>query len=265
MNNLPDELILGIFSYLNLAALGTVCSVSKEWKRLANDPFLKKDAIYREVSVFDNDKWIKYFGKDILKEEDRKEAIFSLPLNIFKDFERFKEIFPEKNAKDNLMLVRLPKSLNGGLTLKNLEELAKIYFSNSHAGYRFISPSIVEDLGDKSIDKSYWVLMTKDLLPGSRSKSYGEQQKIIARLAEKSLAGYEVPGTLEAALSILSHYFISNIRLFSDKPLTYTRCKEDIRGFQIAVGGMCISSSNLNVVIDGYDYDCYGVAALRRF
>ena len=173
------------------------------------------------------------------------------------------------NGKDNKvadthMLVLIPATFNGQpMTLKSLGELAKKYFSASHTGYRFIMPAIVQELGDKSIDKSHWVLMTKDVLPGSKNKSYGEQQKIVAELAEKSLISYEVPEALESAVCILSQYFDSNIRLFSDGPWTYTRCKDKVQGYQIIVGGF--APAGLCVSYHDYDYDYIGVAALRKF
>jgi hypothetical protein len=260
---LPDELVLEIFSHLNLATLGTSCCVSRKWRRLAGDPILWKIAIYREIA-FGNDKWAQCFGTDVVKDEDNREEFSSLPSDDFiADCKKFKSIFPEKSAKDSLMLVRLPKTLNGGLTLKSLGKLAKKYFSNS--GYRFIWPSIVQDLGDKSINKSHWVLMTKDILPGSRNKSYGEQQKIVAGLAEKALISYDVPETLESATCILSQYLGSNIRLFSDNPQTYTRCKEEVQGDRTAVGGFALAGLGVRSFIITYVYDLMGVAALRKF
>jgi len=264
-SSLPTELALEIFSHLNLATLGTICCVSKQWKRLANEPSLWKIAIYREIA-FGNDKWAQCFGKDVVKDENNSEEFSSLPSDDFiADCKKFKNIFPEKNAKDSLMLVRLPKTLNGGLTLKSLGELAKNYFSDSDSGYRYIGSAIVNELGDKSIDKSHWVLMTKDVLPGSRNKSYTEQQEIVAKLAEKSLISYEVPGTLECAACIFLEYFNSKIRIFSDKPWVYTRCKEQVQGYQsqIVVGGF--SLSGLCVLLVNFDSGDYGVAALRNF
>jgi len=256
---LPDELILEVFSHLNLVTLGTICCVSKAWKRLANEPILWKIAIYREIA-FGNDKWAQCFGVDVVKDEDNREEFSSLPSDAFiSDCKKFKNIFPEKNAKDSLMLVRLPKTLNGGLTLKNLGELAK----KSDTGYRFIWPAIIQEQGDKSIDKSQWVLMTTDVLPGSRNKSCGEQQKIVADLAEKSLISYEVPETLESVACIFSQYFGSNIRLFGDNPCTYTRCKEKVQGYQLVVGGF--TPAGLRVSRYNYGNDYIGVAALRKF
>ena len=259
----PDEVVVKVFSHLNLATLGSICCVSKKWKRLASEPILWKIVIYREIA-FGNDKWAQCFGTDVVKDEDNREEFSSLPSDDFiADCKKFKNIFPEKKAKDSLMLVRLPKTLNGGLTLKSLGELAKKYFSGSDSGYRYIWSAIVQELGDKSIDKSHWVLMTKDVLPGSRNKSYGEQQKIVAKLAEKSLISYEVPETLKSAVCILSQYFSSEIRLFSDNPSTYIRCKEKVQGCQTIVGGF--APAGLIVHYFTYDYDTIGVAALRKF
>jgi hypothetical protein len=258
---LPNELVLKIFSLLNCATLGTIFSVSKGLKQ--NEHILWKIAIYREIA-FGNDKWAQCFGADVVKDEDNREEFSSLPAEAFiSDCKKFKNIFPEKNAKDSLMLVRLPKTLNGGLTLKSLGKLAKKYFSVSDTGYRFIWPAIIQEHGDKSIDKSQWVLMTTDVLPGSRNKSYAEQQKMVADLAEKSLISYEVPETLESAACILSQYFGSKTRLFSDNPRTFTRCKEKVQSYQTVVGGF--APAGLDVVSNHYDDGRIGVAALRKF
>jgi len=260
-----EELVLQIFSHFNLATLGTICCVSKEWKRLANESTLWKSAIYREIA-FGNDKWAQCFGKDVVKDEDNREEFSSLPCQEFiEDCKKFKNIFPEKKAKDTLMLVRLPKTLNGQLTLKSLGELAKKYFSNSDTGYRIISSTLVDELGDKSIDKSRWVLMTKDVLPGSSGKNYTYQQKIVDELAEQSLISYEVPETLESAACILSQYFGSKTRLFSNNPWTYTRCKEKVQGDQTVVGGFGPDG----LIVNAREFEIgtrrMGVAALRKF
>ena len=262
ISSLPEELVLEIFSHLDLATLGRICLVSKELKRIASDEKLWKKADVYDKAI-SNKKWAQWFGEEVVKDEDLEEEWRSLPWNIAGILESRCPIFPEKRVIDTHMLVRLPKTLNGGLTLKSLGELAKKYFSNSDNGYRYIWGPIVQELGDKSIDKSHWVLMTKDVLPGSRNKSLGEQQKIVAELAEKSLISYEVPETLESAACILSQYFGSNTRLFTDKPWTYTRCKEKVQGYQTVVGGF--APTGLNVCHDDDDDDSIGVAALWKF
>jgi hypothetical protein len=68
------------------------------------------------------------------------------------------------------------------LTLKTLGELARKYFPNTEndTGYRVIWENIVDQHGDTPIDKSCWVLMTKELLEGSRGKDFATQQAMVA-------------------------------------------------------------------------------------
>ena len=93
--------------------------------------------------------------------------------------------------------------------------------------------------------------MTKDVLPGSRSKSYSQQKNIVAELVKTTGVSYQVPTILEAATCILAEYSRSENRLFSDSPWTYTRCQENVQGYQMVVGGF--APAGLSVYY--YDYD----------
>lgn len=172
-------------------------------------------------------------------------------------------IYPEKKISETHMLVYIPATVDGKpFTLKKLGEITKNFFPKIDKGYRHISSDVVHILGDKSI-KSCWVLMTKDVLPGSRNKSYTEQQKIVASLAKISLR-YEVPDTLEAATCILAQYFFdSKTCLFSEEPWTHTRCKDEVQSHRIVVGGF--SPLGLYIRTPPFDSGEYGVAALFKF
>ncbi len=258
-----DGLVLKIFSYFNFANLGNCCSVSKAWNRLAKDPTLWKIAIHRELA-FGNAQWAQCFGPDVVKDEDNWEEYSSLPLEEFiADCRKFTKLFPGRSAKDSLMLVRLPRTLHGGLTLKSLGELARKYFPKSSTGYRFIWSPVMQEQGDKSIDRSRWVVMTRDILPGTRGRSYAEQQRMIADLASESLNGYGVPGILKATACIFSQYFGSSKRLFSDDPRTYIRCVEEVKGLQIVVGDF--APAGLDVIDEAHIEDYTGVAVMREF
>ncbi|CUI16187.1 hypothetical protein PNK_0559 [Candidatus Protochlamydia naegleriophila] len=265
---IPDELVLEVFSHLNLATLSTICCVSKQWKQLASQPIVWKIAMYNEIA-FGNSKWAKYFGKDVIKNEDTKEEFSSLPFDAFiEDCKKFKNLFPGKSAKDSLMLVRLPKTLNGQLTLKNLGELAKKYFPTSDAGYDkgYLWPPVLAEGGDKTIDQSQWVLMTNDLLPDSRSKNYAEHQAMIANLAQQKLIGYEIPEIIESTACILAQHFKTNSVGDSENPFyngcTYTVCKDNIQGSHTLVGGL--KNSGLRIYYHNQPGFATGVAALRK-
>ena len=106
--------------------------------------------------------------------------------------------------------------------------------------------------------------MTRDVLPGSRWKSYEAQCALVADHAKRTGLAYEVPGALESAVVMLLHHVRSGERLYSDNPWTYTRCREkNEAGDPVVVGGF----SSEGLVIDRYDYDIRssGVAGLRKF
>lgn len=169
-------------------------------------------------------------------------------------------IWPDKKVKDTHMLVYIPARL----TLKSLEEIAKLYFPDNSPGFRLIWDGCKKELRDRPIDKACWVLMTMDVLPNSRDKTYTAQAAMVSALAAKALASYEVPQTLEASVCILTHYCCSQKPIFSCSRITYTLCQENIRGEQIVVGGFYLKYGLVVGVHNTYS-GTVGVAALRKF
>ena len=100
-------------------------------------------------------------------------------------------------------------------------------------GYRFILDD-AKKLG--SHEKARWILMKKDVIDGSRNKSFAEQQKMVDEQGQKK---YQVPGVLDVIVCAMTEYARSQgkTRLFSNDPCTYTRCQENIRSFQMVAGG----------------------------
>ena len=68
-------------------------------------------------------------------------------------------------------------------------------------------------LGDQSLRQSSWVLMTKDVLPDSRDKTYAEQCELVSYIRRTKIP-YEVPSTLAAAIAILVQH-VQKGNLFS--------------------------------------------------
>ena len=203
------------------------------------------------------EEWERYFG-----------AVGSepqLPSDISEIMDSACPFWPGNKVRDTHMLVLIPDQVAGNpLTLDYFGELVKSPQGGGHkTQYRgawyaeIVSPAI----GSKVSDSSYWVLMTRDVLPGSRWKSYQDQCALVADHAKRTGLSYEVPGALESAVVMLLHYVRSGERLYSDNPWTYTRCRENVGGHQLAVGG--ISSRGLLVSLYGrFDN---GVSALRKF
>lgn len=171
-----------------------------------------------------------------------------------------------QRLKETHVLVYIPKTVNGEpLTLKSLEELVKKHFSNSACN--FILDPTVDTLKDNSIEKSCWALMTKDILPKSRSKCYADQQAIVANFSAEGLTGYEVPTAIEAAICLIFRKSISSINNPDDDLEIYTRCQErtieGARGFQVAVGNFVSNKLNIDT-LDYLSKRC-GVAGMRKF
>ena len=210
-------------------------------------------------AVIDAAVWERYFG-DV-------GATPPLPAGIAQILNSPCPFWRGKQVRDTHLLVLIPKRVSGkALTLDYLGELIKFPQGGGHATqYRYYWGGIREAIGSQASGSSYWVLMTKDVLPESRAKSYEDQRKLVADHAKRTGLGYKVPGALEAAVVMLLHHVRSGERLYSTSPLTYTRCRDkDKDGDPVFVGGF--SSGGLRVIYNNYDHsDFRGVAGLRKF
>ena len=177
-----------------------------------------------------------------------------------------------KAVKDTHLLVLIPSTVAGKpFSLDLLGELVKRPKGRGRSTkYRFYDGDIQTALGARSPGGSYWVLMTCDVLEGSRGKRYAVQRALIAAHARETGLPYVLPSALEAATAILLHYVRSGERLYSDAPWTYTRCQELINGeYPVIVGGFSPGGLAVNYFYychdSSRDSDTRGVASLRKF
>jgi hypothetical protein len=177
--------------------------------------------------------------------------------------------WPAKKVRDTHLLVLIPATVDGApFTLNSLGELIQHPKNGGHEmGYRYYGNSLQAQFGEVSPDRSYWLLMTREVLEGgrgSRDKVYSAQRALVARHARRTDYPYEMPGALEAATAILIHHACTGERLFGDDPRTYTRCLELVDSkYPVVVGGF--ESSGLCVSNSRYDFRVDGVAGCRRF
>ena len=203
--------------------------------------------------------WEKYFGP--IGEEP------PLPPDIERTLQSPCPIWPDKSVQETHLLTLIPTAVNGKpLTLDNLLELMKC----PQVGVRPLNYSSYHDLvksvlGSQSPHKATWVLMTKDVIPGSRSQTYRAQLDLIKDISSRSGLPYELPGALDAAVSILMHYVKSGERLYTDSPWTYTRCHERLNHerWPVSIGGC--TADGLHVCILDFDNDVNGVGGVRKF
>ena len=167
-----------------------------------------------------------------------------------------------KRIEETHLLVLIPQTVNGRpLTLSTLQELIQHpKGGGSVTQYRNYNDHVRKEHGDQPVPRSYWALMTKDVLPNSRNKTYGEQQALIK-------GPYTVPGVLEMATGILMHHVKGGERLYTDSPDTYTRCLEQVYGnqYRVVVGSFGSSGLHVSGSVDDRVGGYFGLGGLRKF
>lgn len=104
----------------------------------------------------------------------------------------------------------------------------------------------------------HWVLMTREVVPGSLGKSYADQQKLVHD------AGYQVPTVLDFIVSVFLEYVSTGTILYGDTPLTYTRCQEKYdKDWQAIAMGHQVRRSISTVKPQQGDNTFIGIAAIR--
>jgi len=259
-----NDTILEIFNKLNIRDLGICRQVSKQWNKLASDPSLLKNVIYRDFAFNPMD-WNRYFASGLINKFDAQKAFESLPLNIYAILESSSPLHQAKKIMDTHMLIWIPKTISGQVvSINNFAELLKQMeeFSDNELGYNYIWDTVAKKQGG-SVAEHGWVLMTKDVLPNSRDFDFGAQQILVGNLNKNENQNWKVPKMAEAAICIYANNLKSGKFSFSNKPFTYTRCQENVKGGQVFIGAYDLKG------IDIHNFNFYahvniGIAAVWR-
>ena len=230
--------------------------VVADFDRHVQDAVSQLSDVESKLSVrLDKSVWEQYFGS--VGEEP------SLPDGLEAIMDSDCPFWSGSKVRDTHLLALIPSQVAGRpLTLDYLGELITRPQAGHGTKYRYYWEEARKAIGDQSPDSSYWVLMTRDVLSGSRNKSYENQCALVAAHADRMDLAYEIPGALEAAVVMLLHHVRSGERLYSYAPATYTCCRESVSNRQLVVGGF--SSGGLGV-FSSYVSDYFGVAGLRKF
>ena len=214
----------------------------------------------RLFQAFGAQEWGHYFGKVGVEPP--------LPADIAGTLHSSCPFWPGKQIKDTHLLVLIPSTVDDRPFTLNL--LRSLIQSPRRAGYktqyRDYDYDVQQRFGNQYPRSSYWVLVTRDVLPDSRFKTCIQQEEIVAAQARRTGMPYQMPRMLEIATAILSNYTRSGELLYADVPCTYTRCQEMIPCFTDAavfVGGF--SSGGLSISDDFVPNRSYGVSSLLRF
>ncbi len=252
-STLPSDVFPQIASYADFDTLKVLLEVSKEVNAVVSILNDKRREAVKEVA-FGRNEWLEFFGLDTGNEP-------MLPRDIVEILNNPCPMDPTKEVGATHVFTLIPRDLS----FESLGQHVKKYFP-METGYGQVDEAIFEELKAPN-EKSYWVLMSKDVfmpkdLPhGSRCKTFERQQEMISELAQNANVNYEIPGVLEAAVSILTHQVRSAKRLFNTN---YTRCLEKVNDNHIIVGGF--RPSGLFVHIGSTKPLIFiGIAGLRKF
>lgn len=168
---------------------------------------------------------------------------------------------PGKMIGETYQLMLVPEKIGDKpLTHNNLRELLRKKWPST-GGYRF--ENVLDQLGDILSGPSHWVLVRRDVIPGSRNMPYATQKALV----EQPGSEYKVPHALTMVLYILAN---AEKSLYSkERDLwTYTRCQEQYEVFkekyQVAVGDL-ERASGLYIRFSNAGSDYVGVGAVWKF
>jgi hypothetical protein len=194
-----------------------------------------------------------------------------LPISMTAILDSTCPFWPGKKVRDTHLLVLIPAKVNGQpFSLNLLSDLIQHPNNGGHkARYSYYNSHVQAQIGAESPSVSYWLLMTRDVLPGSRNKTYADHKKIVAAHASRSSLPYELPKALEAATTILTHHVRNGERLYSNSPWTVASCQELISyrsgEYPVVIGGFAPSGLDVYDVGISPDNESRGVAGCRKF
>lgn len=250
----PNEIAFKILSHLrDLLSLRCCVLVNRKWHAVANNKDLWQTI---PINAFGTKQWLELLGADVGEEPPLSPAILKAIKSPcpFSNDEKIK-------VEETHMLLLIPKTINGKqLNLNTLAELVQLKFPKlgSDFGMYGLYGLSFEQYAANS-DKSRWVLLTKDVLEGSRNKSYLEQQKLIQ---EKGQGKYQVPYALNIAVGVFMEYARSKTHLYGN---TYTRCQETIPFLDDQLIAGRFSKKGLTINNCSKNKEEYGIAAEREF
>ena len=244
-----------VMKFLSLREIASSSCVSRNWKKDINfeDPRMWKSQL--EQMTFGPEKWKTHFG-DV-------GEVSQLPKDILEEIKRPCPFWPAKKVGQTHMLVLIPATVNGKpLSIRSFRQLVKEAKLGFKADYEFGGNALLEWYGDETIQKSYWVLMTKDVIPDSKTKSYIIQKGLV-----RAKHDYQVPRLLDAIVSRLTEYVSTGIL----RSRGLTRCEEQIVHQQTVVGDVRPHyvtpigyEGHLNLYRNCPDHCWLGVAAIRK-
>ena len=171
--------------------------------------------------VFDAEKWRKYYGE--------VGPAPPIPPHIVQLLNQDCKLWPGKKVYATHLLTLIPATVDGEpLNLTRFSKLIQQPRNSEHAA-RYTTCSNLWFLcmfADRPAPASHWALMTRDVLEGSRNKSYADQQVLVEKKAKTVGIPYALMPILTGVVSTLCHHVVGGEQLFSGTRYTYSRTSE---------------------------------------
>ncbi|MBA3236839.1 MAG: hypothetical protein H0T62_00625 [Parachlamydiaceae bacterium] len=180
------------------------------------------DLFYSDIA-FGPEKWARKVGNDIVNLEDNEHKLAknNLPKNCVEFLKSPCKVFPGEFTLNIHLIVYRPKSL----TVNILGELLMSYFPDNDKemdidgsegdtcdGYQYIDRDIVDQYGAKLGENSGWVIMTKNVIPGSKefkrhiNEIYQKEIGLVKELSTKTKRLYEIPEMVSVLACLIADY-----------------------------------------------------------
>jgi hypothetical protein len=226
--------------------------------------YSKSDLVALSCASQSLNKFVKDYAKNIVPADcfGAKEwmsfgadpmVALPVPLKMIQDFDSSK-----------WMLTWIPETINGKeLTLSSIDQFVSDSKNGKDAfksNYRY--PQI--NCFNKTVKpfKAHWVMLSKDVLDGTRNQNFATQEKLV------KAAGFEIPNLIDAVASVLLHNLKTADFIYpgssSGQRYTFTRVQEQNEsGYQRVVGNFVPLGLS---VMNGrnHNFDTIGASCARK-
>lgn len=199
------------------------------------------------------------------------EKILPLPLNIYEILNSQCPIGPSRKIEETHSLYLIPPGALNELEQRVRDYGQKFFQGDNPLKFRYFWDDARQEHADIPVGEPRWVLITNDVLPGSRNQHYSKQEQMITDLNAKNGTNYQVPTLRETAAALFLHKIATGRSLYqagnngqNGNQYTYTRVAETTYDWRLMVGGFAPSGLDITDCFD-YGYEDCGVAALRKF
>jgi len=176
---------------------------------------------YLPADCFGVNEW-KSFGADPM-------VAHPIPLKMIQDFDSLK-----------WMLTWIPETINGQeLTLSSIDRFVSDS-KNDKDKFKSIFKNPLSDyvINDKTVKpfKAHWVMLSKDVLDGTRKQNFATQEKLVRE------RGFEIPNLIDVVVSVLLHNLKTGDFMYpdysSDQEPAYTSVQDKNNGGDLIVVGL---------------------------